>query len=878
MKNFFFVFACFFFSSFVLNAQENIALNKKATQSSNQHSGNRGWASKAIDGNTNGNYGHTSAGSVTHTKTEKGAWWQIDLRGVYDIATIKLYNRTDCCAERLTDFSIWVTPSGNWNKATKFDWKEASEYVNDNTSCPIYTFNKNLNARYIRIFLNGTGALSLAEVEVYEKETYEGTSADDKKQWMSKYWPELNDKKLNEICLPGTHNSGAYYLEQAIAPGAEQKTKDLFNIDLGGLREYMRKMSVTQEKSIIEQLNNGIRYLDFRIEFISGEFYITHGLRGNKLLVMLEDLGAFLDENSKEIVLIKLNVDIRNESGNLNPLGNYIQSIIPNHFTDKNSANYSEVLNSTLNSIVNTGKRAIFIYNDLESNFDANKTTNNMVLESATDITQETITDNFIEIQLNRPVSEDDYIWGFIQNTGCADFVNAINDNAIQPLLDALEKQGLPPYFGPVPTSLHGHATDSRSIIADYYSWLHNETNKPDLIICDFFTEDFVDLAIATSIEQDYSELLGNFNDRFMVKSTPDQYQDCAEMIFDELSTNPVGAYKKLMTKGLKLKTVSIPVPVNGIADNLDLEVYEKYRISLQSFKTVSVGDEGNETLEIIGKVSVEPNNMYKQSYANEYLFGGSVNCTEGIPVYVQGNKDSFYHFYSNTVDDEKYLELVLPFCKDLFVKSDKITPTTSFNIKIEMTESDGQNGTPDPFEDKTISINLMDVKNADLAPDEPYIYPVILDEKDYPSNPQKIEVVFTVERFNEYKVEIDHCHSDLDYEGTSGQITVEFWSGNKMVESRIKNGIADNCPTDDNIFIVNTLESITHVVVKTNSGDAFYIDQLRLYKNGSLNANHGADNGQGWCLSTDANDAHGAWKGKLAQSVCSPSKRFNFR
>ena len=884
MKNIIFVFVCFLFSSLVLSAQENIALNKKVIQSSNQHTGNRGWASKAIDGNTNGNYGHTSAGSVTHTRTEKGAWWQLDLKGIYDITTIKLYNRTDCCAERLTDFSIWVTPSGNWNKATKLDWKEASEYVNDNTSCPIYTFDRDLKARYIRIFLNGTGALSLAEVEVYEKEyeTYEGTSADDKKQWMSKYWPELNDKKLNEICLPGTHNSGTYYLEQAIAPGTEQKTKDLFNLDLGGLRQYMLAMSVCQEKSIREQLTNGIRYLDFRIENIQGVFYITHGLKGNKLSVMLEDIGAFLNENPKEIVLVKLNVDIRDGSGNLNAIGNYIQSTIPDHFTDKDNEGYSELLNSTLESIVNTGKRAIFIHNDLINNYDENRTTNRMVLESAEETTQELTSDNFIEIQLNRPVSETDYIWGFIQNTGCGDFVNTLNDNAVQPLLELFEEQSLPPYTGPVPTSLYGHATDSRSIIGDYFNWLHNQSNKPDLIICDFFTEDFVDLAIATSLEQDYSDLLGDFNDMFTTKSTPDQYQDCAEMILMELVTNPGGAIEAGMKAAGQIKTSQIPIPSNGLSDILDSEVYEKYRINLLSFKTVSAGDEGNEDLEVYGSITIEPDNMYKQSYANDYLFyalpdnNHVVSCTKDIPVYAQGDNGFFYKRYTDVFNEEE-MKTIHPY-KDLIVKSEDIASSTGFDIKINLSEYDGSGGSSDIFEEKTISINLMEVNSASLASGEPYSYPVILDEKDYPSNPQKIEVVFTVERFNEYKVEIDHCHSDLDYEGTSGQITLEFWSGNKMVESRIKNGIADNCPTDDNIFIVNTLESITHVVVKTNSGDAFYIDQLRLYKNGSLNANHGADNGQGWCISTDANDAHGPWKGKVAQSVCSPSKRFNFR
>ncbi|HVK22769.1 MAG TPA: alpha-L-fucosidase, partial [Actinokineospora sp.] len=78
----------------------NIALGMPATQSSTL-AGSGAAASRAVDGNTNGSY---TAGSVTHTADaplDTNPWWQVDLGSSQAVGTIKLFNRTDCCADRL---------------------------------------------------------------------------------------------------------------------------------------------------------------------------------------------------------------------------------------------------------------------------------------------------------------------------------------------------------------------------------------------------------------------------------------------------------------------------------------------------------------------------------------------------------------------------------------------------------------------------------------------------------------------------------------------------------------------------------------------------------------------------------------------------------
>ncbi len=78
----------------------NIAPNGKATQSSNY---SKSPASKAIDGNHNGSFATCSC-----TTEQLGAWWELDLGKPTDIDSIAVWNRTDCCPERLDNISIEI--------------------------------------------------------------------------------------------------------------------------------------------------------------------------------------------------------------------------------------------------------------------------------------------------------------------------------------------------------------------------------------------------------------------------------------------------------------------------------------------------------------------------------------------------------------------------------------------------------------------------------------------------------------------------------------------------------------------------------------------------------------------------------------------------
>lgn len=80
----------------------NIALKGTAVQSSVS---NEGYAPRAIDDNTNGTF---SNGSVTHTEKDGTPWWKLDLKEPSEISHIIVWNRNDCCEDRLNGCVLLV--------------------------------------------------------------------------------------------------------------------------------------------------------------------------------------------------------------------------------------------------------------------------------------------------------------------------------------------------------------------------------------------------------------------------------------------------------------------------------------------------------------------------------------------------------------------------------------------------------------------------------------------------------------------------------------------------------------------------------------------------------------------------------------------------
>ena len=150
----------------------NVALNKSATQSSTiTANGITGSASKAVDGNTSGVFftGNNNTSSVSATQNEYQAYWQVDLGAEYNLEQVKIYNRTDG-TDKTDDCYLIIssTPFGNADLNTALAQANYSHYEQGAVGTPsIENLPSGTSGRYLRIQLQSTGYLVLAEVEVF---------------------------------------------------------------------------------------------------------------------------------------------------------------------------------------------------------------------------------------------------------------------------------------------------------------------------------------------------------------------------------------------------------------------------------------------------------------------------------------------------------------------------------------------------------------------------------------------------------------------------------------------------------------------------------------------------------------------------------------
>ena len=122
-------------------------------------------AARVVDGNTDGIWTNNS---VSHTNNEEHPWWQVDLGTVHSIAEINIWNRTDCCGERLSNFYVFIssTPFTSTDPNTTLINPAVSSFPAPGKAGTPTTIPIGKPGRFVRIQLMEKEYLSLAEVQV----------------------------------------------------------------------------------------------------------------------------------------------------------------------------------------------------------------------------------------------------------------------------------------------------------------------------------------------------------------------------------------------------------------------------------------------------------------------------------------------------------------------------------------------------------------------------------------------------------------------------------------------------------------------------------------------------------------------------------------
>jgi hypothetical protein len=120
----------------------------------------------ANDGSRTGAYSHTDGG-ICGTGIDPLPWWMVDLGSQRMIGGGTIWNRDDCCPERLNGFQIWAGNSStayntleNVNCYTAVTTEHVVSPFTHAFTCPVL-------GQYLYVVIPSGECLSMREVEIY---------------------------------------------------------------------------------------------------------------------------------------------------------------------------------------------------------------------------------------------------------------------------------------------------------------------------------------------------------------------------------------------------------------------------------------------------------------------------------------------------------------------------------------------------------------------------------------------------------------------------------------------------------------------------------------------------------------------------------------
>lgn len=141
----------------------NLALGRPATLSS-VYPGSA--AGRAVDGDTSG----SSEALIAHSALQDRPWWQVDLGSATQLDYVRIWKRTDCCAERAQNLTVFVSStdmSGRSFADLSADPLVAERDFGASVITDFIDVPVSAAGRYVRVQATAATYLNLAEVQVF---------------------------------------------------------------------------------------------------------------------------------------------------------------------------------------------------------------------------------------------------------------------------------------------------------------------------------------------------------------------------------------------------------------------------------------------------------------------------------------------------------------------------------------------------------------------------------------------------------------------------------------------------------------------------------------------------------------------------------------
>ncbi|CBY18873.1 unnamed protein product [Oikopleura dioica] len=135
-------------------------------------------------------------------------------------------------------------------------------------------------------------------------------------RWMTDLPESVRDRPILELAIPGSHDSFAYALDKSAPFSQNSDGLDQIFEDIGLdkvdeiAKEITYNWAITQVLSTSDQLEAGIRYLDYRTMPLRPnreDLYNAHSLYGPSTEYEMMQIWNFIRENPGELVIINFN-------------------------------------------------------------------------------------------------------------------------------------------------------------------------------------------------------------------------------------------------------------------------------------------------------------------------------------------------------------------------------------------------------------------------------------------------------------------------------------------------------------------------------------------------------------------------------------------
>lgn len=189
-------------------------------------------------------------------------------------------------------------------------------------------------------------------------------------QWMTHLPESVRELPVNRLTLPGTHDSAAYSIDFSNPLGQSSILFKIVNIAaqiFSCIAKIITDWTLTQDKSIREQLDIGVRQLDLRVSLCqkTNQFFLLHSFTCIPLEKALIDISDFLNTNEGEVIILNMKSDWPHRAilstETENKLFNSVQRFLGESLCKKTpDSQFDDSM--SLKQLIERGERVIFSY------------------------------------------------------------------------------------------------------------------------------------------------------------------------------------------------------------------------------------------------------------------------------------------------------------------------------------------------------------------------------------------------------------------------------------------------------------------------------------------------------------------------------------